>query len=152
MNSITIMGRITKDLELKQTGSGIAFCNFSVAVDRRVQKDKPKTPDFFTVTAWRGQAEIVAKYFHKGSRILIRGTMQSRSYEQDGRQITAWDLMAEDIYFVDSKSDNTQQAPAQAQPMTPPPVSPQAALAEGYADPGIPDVEVEDVSQLPFDY
>lgn len=151
MNSIVIMGRITKDPELKNTPSGIAYCNFSVAVDRPYRKDAEKITDFFSVTAWRGQAELVSKYFAKGSRILIRGQMQSRSYvDQNGQKHTVWDLIAEEIRFVDSKADTQHQAPVQESVPTPPP-APQAAVPDGYMDAGIPEVELEDTNELPFD-
>lgn len=155
MNSIVIMGRITKDVELKATASGINYCNFSVAVDRPYRKDQgsKKITDFFSVTAWRGQAELISKYFAKGSRILIRGQMQSRSFDdQNGQKKTVWDLVAEEVRFIDSKADNQQQAAPVQQPLPTPPPAPQAAVPDGYMDAtGIPEVELEDPNQLPFD-
>ena len=149
MNTIVIMGRITKDPELKATASGINYCNFSVAVDRPFRKDQEKITDFFSVTAWRGQAELISKYFQKGSRILLRGQMQSRQYEKNGNKYTVWELIAEEVRFVDSKSEVQQQAPQESVP-TPPP-APQAAVPDAYMDAGIPNVELEDASELPFD-
>lgn len=153
MNSIVIMGRITKDVELKATASGINYCNFSVAVDRPYRKDQEKITDFFSVTAWRGQAELISKYFAKGSRILIRGQMQSRSFDdQNGQKKTVWDLVAEEVRFVDSKADSQQQAAPAQEPLPTPPPAPQAAVPVEYvAGTGVPEVELEDPNELPFD-
>ena len=85
LNHITIHGRITNDIELKQTQSGVSVCNFNVAVDRSYKKEgEEKQTDFFTVVCWRGLAELVSKHFHKGKEILVSGEMQSRN----GRTIT----------------------------------------------------------------
>lgn len=139
MNSITIMGRLTKAPELKTTAAGTNYCNFTVAVDRQFKKDANKIADFFSCTAWSAQAQLISKYFDKGSKILVQGSMQSRSYEKNGEKRTAWDLNVEKIYFVDSKT--TETTPATQEP---PPVIEQEP---GFA----PEVEIDDFSNLPFE-
>lgn len=103
MNSIVIKGRLTADPELKHTSNDKTVCNFSVAVNRRFQKDQA---DFFRVTAWGTTAEFVSKYFSKGQEVIIRGAMQSSKYEKNGESRTAWDLQADEVGFCGSKSEN----------------------------------------------
>ena len=103
MNSIVIKGRLTADPELKHTNNDKTVCNFSVAVNRRFQKDQT---DFFRVTAWGTTAEFVSKYFSKGKEIIVRGAMQSSKYEKNGESRTVWDLQADEVGFCGSKSEN----------------------------------------------
>lgn len=104
MNSISIKGRLTRDPEMRNTQTGKSVTNFSVAVDRRFQKDKA---DFFNVTAWEKTGEFVSKYFHKGQEIIVQGEMQSRDYtDRDGNKRNAWDLIASNAEFCGSKADN----------------------------------------------
>ena len=109
-NKVIIGGRLTSDPELKQTQSGIAVTQFSVAVNR---KGKQAETDFFNVTAWRQSAELVARYFHKGSSICIVGSLQNSSWtDKNGQKHIRTDIIADEVMFVDSKSDNDQAAPA----------------------------------------
>lgn len=105
MNHIIIKGRLTKDPELKTTGSGISFCNISVAVDRSYTKDgEEKQADFFDCTFWRKGAEFIVKYFQKGQEILIDGEMQSRKYtDKEGNNRTAWGIENCHAEFCGSK-------------------------------------------------
>ena len=97
MNKIILMGRLTRDPELKAVGAGVEVANFTVAVDRRGAKEK--TADFFEVSAWRQTAAFVQKYFHKGDGILIEGSMQSTKVDKDGRTVTYWTVSADRIEF-----------------------------------------------------
>lgn len=117
MNSIIIKGRLTRDPELKTTGSGIAVCSFSVAVDRKFQKQgEEKVADFFNCNAWRAQADFISKYFAKGQEILVCGNMQSRKYEdKQGVNRVAWEIQVERVEFCGSKQDN----PRSSAPATP---------------------------------
>jgi len=111
MNSIIIKGRLTRDPEMRTTQSGKSVTDFSVAVDRRIQKDKT---DFFDVTAWEKTGEFVNKYFRKGKEILVQGEMQRREYtDKSGNKRYAWNLIAQNVEFCGSKSDD-QTSPAQA--------------------------------------
>ena len=116
-NHIAIHGRITKDIELKQTQSGVSVCNFDLAVDRSYTKQgEEKQTDFFTVVCWRGLAELVSKHFHKGKEILVSGEMQSRKWTDDnGNNRTNWEVMASTVDFCGSKSsgeNNSASAPS----------------------------------------
>lgn len=105
-NKVMLGGRITADPELKQTQSGIAVCTFSIAVNRKAAKGDEQKADFFNVTAWRGTAEFVSKYFRKGSSIFVVGQIQNRSWtDQNGQKRYATDIIADEVSFVDGKND-----------------------------------------------
>lgn len=106
MNRVLEMGRLTRDPELRRTGNGIAVTSFSIAVDRdhSSKEDGSKETDFFDVVAWRSTAEFAAKYLAKGRMIVVDGRLQSRSYEdKDGNKRRTVEILAERIYFADSK-------------------------------------------------
>lgn len=107
---IIVGGRITAEPELKTTPSGIAVTSFSVAVNRRSSGNQESQADFFNVTAWRQTAEFVTKYFHKASSICIVGTLQNRTWtDQQGQKRFATDIVADEVHFVDAKSEMPQQ-------------------------------------------
>ena len=111
LNKIIIMGRLVRDPELSTTTSGISVCKFTVAVNRPYQKDKERQADFINVTAWRGTAEFVSKYFSKGSVIIVEGKLQNNDYtDKDGVKHYSMQVMADGVNFGGSKSDNTSQA------------------------------------------
>ena len=108
LNTITIHGRLTQDVELKQTQSGVSVCNFTVAVDRSYTKGEDKITDFFTVVCWRGLADMVSKYFGKGKEIIVSGEMQSRKWQDnDGNNRVSWEIQANTVDFCGSKGNNT---------------------------------------------
>jgi len=111
-NKVILGGRLTADPELKQTASGIPMVSFTVAVNRSyASKDQQRETDFFNVTAWRSRAEFVAKFFKKGSAICIVGAIQNRQYtDQQGQKRTFTDIVADEVMFVDSRSDNPAYA------------------------------------------
>jgi single-strand DNA-binding protein len=111
-NKIILGGRLTSDPELKQTQSGISVCSFSVAVNRRTKPGTEQQTDFFNVTAWRQTADFVARYFKKGSSICIVGALQTSSWQdQNGQKHYRTDIVADEVMFVDSKSDGGQATP-----------------------------------------
>ena len=111
LNKIILMGRLVRDPELSTTTSGISVCKFTVAVNRPYQKDKERQADFINVTAWRGTAEFVSKYFSKGSVIIVEGKLQNNDYtDKDGVKHYSMQVMADGVNFGGSKSDNTSQA------------------------------------------
>jgi single-strand DNA-binding protein len=145
MNKAILMGRLTRDPELKTTAaSHTPLCNFSIAIDRRFQKPgEEKQTDFINCVAWRQQAEFVAKYFHKGSKILVTGTIQTRKYDdKEGRKMTATEVVVDEVEFVDSK--RTEGGGYDAPP--PPVEAPSKATAGDGFFPA-PD----DDTSLPFD-
>lgn len=107
-NRATLGGRLTADVELKTTPNGISVCTFTVAVTRR--NDREKT-DFINCVAWRNSAEFIAKYFHKGSSICVTGEIQVRSWtDNNNNKRYATELVVNDAYFVDSKTDADEPA------------------------------------------
>lgn len=102
INNVVIMGRLIKDPELKTTQSGLSVVSFTVAVDRKYQKERQA--DFLNVVAWRHTAEFVEKYFTKGSMIAIQGSIQTRTYEdKNGNKRTAVEIVADNVSFCGSK-------------------------------------------------
>ena len=108
-NKVMLGGRLTADPENRQTDTGISVTRFTVAVNRKQSKDKEQTTDFFNVTAWRATADFVSRFFSKGSSIFIVGTLQNRSWmDTDGNKRYATDIIADEVSFVDSKSEGGQ--------------------------------------------
>lgn len=107
LNHITIMGRLTRDPELRRTGSGIAVASFTVAVDRDFSgKDSEKETDFIDCVAWRNTGEFVSKYFTKGRMIVVSGRLQIRNWnDKDGNKRRSAEVVADSCYFGDSKKD-----------------------------------------------
>lgn len=111
LNKVILMGRLVRDPELNQTTNGIAVCRFTVAVNRPYQKDKEQQADFINVTAWRGTAEFVSKYFNKGSIIIVEGKLQNNDYtDKDGVKHYSMVVQADNVNFGGGKSENTSQA------------------------------------------
>lgn len=115
MNAVALTGRLTADVELMKTPSGVSVCSFRIAVKRPKVKDKT---DFFTVVAWRNNAENICQYFHKGDRIEFTGTLTSRNYEdKNGNKRTLIEVEVDEFGFVESKGNaknatTTNEAPA----------------------------------------
>ena len=164
MNKVILIGRLTRDPEVKTTQSQLAVCTFTVACDRRFKDaNGERQADFITCVAWRQNAELLGKYFQKGSRIGIVGNIQVRSYEVDGNRRYSTEVMVDEIEFVDSKKDSQNSggggyssgayaapsapplspAPSSFSPATPPPPAP--AGDNGFF------VTMDDDTMLPFD-
>ena len=110
MNNICLTGRITKELELKKTTSGVSVVSFSVAVDRDYKVNGEKATDFIPCVAWRGTAEFVSKYFQKGDMIAIVGSLESRKYtDKDGNNRTVWEVKAEKANFCGGKKEVSKE-------------------------------------------
>ena len=106
LNKAIIMGRITHDLEVRQTPSGTAVLQFTVAVDRNYSKDGEKQTDFISCVAWRNTAEFIGRYFGKGRMIAVDGRLQSRTYEdKNGTKHYITELIVENANFTGEKSD-----------------------------------------------
>lgn len=114
LNKIFIMGRLTKDPELRRTPTGTAVTSFTLAVDRDFKgQNGEKETDFIEVVAWRNTAEFVAKYFAKGRAAVVEGRLQIRDWkDKDGNNRRSAEVVADNVYFADSKRDDN--APAQA--------------------------------------
>ena len=108
LNHITIMGRLTRDPELRRTGSGIAVASFTVAVDRDFadKQSGEKETDFIDCVAWRQTGEFVSKYFTKGRMAVVSGRLQIRSWtDKDGNKRRTAEVVADNVYFGDSKKE-----------------------------------------------
>ena len=113
LNHVTVMGRLTRDPELRRTGSGIAVASFSVAVERDFGKNEngEKETDFIDCIAWRQTGEFVSKYFTKGRMIVVSGRLQVRSWtDKDGNKRKSTEVVADNCYFGDSKRDSDGSA------------------------------------------
>lgn len=113
LNHITIMGRLTRDPELRRTGTGLAVASFTVAVDRDWPNKETgeKETDFINCVAWRQRGEFVSKYFKKGSMIVVSGRLQIRSWTDDsGNKRTTAEIVAEDVYFGGGKKKESTTA------------------------------------------
>ena len=109
LNHITIMGRLTRDPELRRTGTGIAVASFTVAVDRDFsgRDGGEKETDFIDCVAWRQTGEFVSKYFTKGSMIVVSGRLQIRSWtDKDGNKRRTAEVVADNVYFGESRRSN----------------------------------------------
>ena len=151
LNHITIMGRLTRDPELRRTGSGIAVASFTLAVDRDFspRDGGERETDFIDCVAWRQTGEFVSKYFTKGRMAVVSGRLQIRSWtDKDGNKRRTAEVVADNVYFGDSKRDgegtgsfggNTYAAPA-----APAYGAPASAPASDFA------MLDDDDAQLPF--
>lgn len=115
MNSIQLMGRLTSDVELKQTPSGVPVCTFSLAVDRPKVKD---TTDFIPIVAWRNTAEFISRYFRKGNKIALTGVLTTRKWQdKDRNNRIAIEVVVDTAEFCESKQNNAEKtAPSYTPP------------------------------------
>lgn len=112
LNHITLMGRLVADPELRTTPSGVPVATFRIAVDRDFKNKQTgeKETDFVTIVAWRSTAEFVSRYFAKGRMVVVDGRLQIRPYtDRDGNKRTAAEVVADSVYFGDSKRDGDGQ-------------------------------------------
>ena len=107
LNKIILMGRLTRDPELRRTGSGTAVTSFSLAVDRDFKSQSgEKETDFIDIVAWRSTAEFVSKYFTKGRMAVVEGRLQLRDWtDRDGNKRRSAEVVADNVYFGDSRRD-----------------------------------------------
>ena len=112
LNHIVLMGRLTRDPELRHTASGIAVASFTLAVDHDYTADDgSRGVDFIDIVAWRSKAEFVCKYFNKGQLACVSGRLQVRNWtDSDGAKRRSAEVVAENIYFAGSKSGNKSAA------------------------------------------
>ncbi len=117
LNHIAIMGRLTRDPELRRTGSGVAVSSFTIACDRDFNpKDGgEKEVDFIDCNAWRNTAEFVSKYFTKGSMVIVSGRLQIRNWtDKEGNKRRNAEVVADSVYFGDSKKSSEGNSTYQA--------------------------------------
>lgn len=153
LNKIFLQGRLVADPEMRHTPAGVAVASFRMAVDRDF-KDKEtgeKKADFISVVAWRGTAEFVSRYFGKGRMAIVEGRLQMRDYtDREGNKRTAAEVVADNIYFGDSRKDGegggSYAAPSYGgSPYAPAPGGGYAATPDGDQF-----AELSDDGELPF--
>lgn len=147
LNHIDLMGRLVRDPELRRTQSGIAVTSFRIAVDRDFQSRDggDKQADFIDIVAWRSTAEFVSKYFAKGRMAIVSGRLQMRDWtDKDGNKRTSAEVVADNVYFGDSKRDGAASAGGSSY-----------GGSQSYGNYDAPAIsadfsEVEDDGELPF--
>jgi len=148
LNHIVLMGRLTRDPELRQTQSGVSVASFSLAVDRDYQNrdSGEKQTDFIDIVAWRSTAEFVSKYFSKGKMAVVSGRLQIRDWtDRDGGKRRSAEVVADNVYFGESKSGSQSGGQPSASRNS----------SSGYGGYDAPEIktdfaEVEDDGDLPF--
>lgn len=141
LNHIVLMGRLTKDPELRHTGSGVAVANFTIAVDRDFgnKQTGEKETDFVDCVAWRNTGEFVSKYFAKGRMAVVSGSLQMRKWtDKDGNKRTSAEVVAENVYFGDSKKETQGNGYSAPQFAEPPQYDPTGFAPMMGEDPGFP--------------
>ena len=149
LNHITIMGRFVRDPELRRTGSGIAVASFTLAADRDFKSSSggDKEVDFIDCVAWRQAGEFVSKYFTRGRMAVVSGRLQIRSWtDKDGNKRRTAEVVADNVYFADSKSENAASGTQQS--------APASYGTPAYSAPNYPASDFamleDDDAQLPF--
>ena len=131
MNKVTLHGRIAQDPYVTTTQSGQTVARVTIAVDRYTKAGEERKADFIPCTAWGNTAQFLAKYFQKGKEILAEGRIQTGSYtNQDGKKVYTFDVIAENVEFVESKSASASATPANADGFV--------NIPDGVEDPGLP--------------
>lgn len=116
LNSVCLMGRLVADPELRTTNSGVSVCSFRIAVDRNYQPKgaEQREADFINIVAWRGTADFICKHFHKGSMIVVQGSIHTDTFtDKDGNKRNSFDVQADNVMFGEAKaSKEGNTAPA----------------------------------------
>lgn len=154
MNDVALIGRLVREPEMRRTGSGIAVCNFTLAVDEDFKgQDGQKETDFIDCTAWRQSAEFAAKYLKKGAMAAVRGRMKSRKWtDKEGNQRTSWYVKCDNVYSCESRREATpEQREMYTSPSYMPPetYTPPVAYADPYAQTDFAMLDDDDAT-LPF--
>ena len=111
LNIVALMGRLTRDPEMRKTPQGVSVATFTVAVDRSfVKQGEERQADFIDIVCWRNTAEFVCKYFQKGSMIALNGSIQTRTYQdKNGNNRKAFEIVADNVHFAGEKKDGGAQ-------------------------------------------
>jgi single-strand DNA-binding protein len=140
LNRAIVMGRLTDNPELRKTPNDVSVVSFTLAVDRTYRSGTDRVTDFLDIVAWRSTAEFVSKYFVKGQLVAVEGSIQVRSYtDRDGNKRRAWEIVADQVHFAESKRDSSAPAARSEQP-----------ASYSNADPGAFTELPDDDSDLPF--
>lgn len=118
INNVVLVGRLTKDVEVKKTQSGLSVASFTIACDRRLSQEQrnnnEQSADFISCVAWRGSADFLGQYSHKGDTVGVEGRIQTRTYDRDGQKVYVTEIVANSVSIL--HSTQPRQAQAQTQP------------------------------------
>lgn len=149
INSVVLVGRLTKDIELRKTQSGLSVASFTVACDRRLSQEQrnnnEQSADFINCVAWRGSADFLGKYAHKGDTVGVEGKIQTRNYDRDGQRVYVTEVLANSVNLLHSKQTVQSQPQASYEPQATQEQKPQQMSDFDY----LPNVEVSS-DDLPF--
>ena len=122
INNVVLVGRLTKDIELRKTQSGLSVASFTVACDRRLSQEQrnnnEQSADFISCVAWRGSADFLGQYSHKGDTVGVEGRIQTRSYDRDGQKVYVTEIVANSVSILHSTQPRQAQAQTQPQQQT----------------------------------
>ena len=120
INNVVLVGRLTKDIELRKTQSGLSVASFIVACDRRLSQEQKnngeQSADFINCVAWRGSADFLGKYAHKGDTVGVEGRIQTRNYDRDGQRVYVTEVLANSVNLLHSKQTAQSQEQATYEP------------------------------------
>lgn len=120
INNVVLVGRLTKDIELRKTQSGLSVASFTVACDRKLSQEQrnnnEQSADFISCVAWRGSADFLGNYAHKGDTVGVEGRIQTRSYDRDGQKVYVTEIIANNVSILHSTQPRQAQAQTQPQP------------------------------------
>lgn len=149
INSVVLVGRLTKDIELRKTQSGLSVASFTVACDRRLSQEQKnnneQSADFINCVAWRGSADFLGKYARKGDTVGVEGKIQTRNYDRDGQRVYVTEVLANSVNLLHSKQTAQSQEQATYEPQPTQAPKPQQMSDFDY----LPNVEVSS-GDLPF--
>lgn len=149
INSVVLVGRLTKDVELRKTQSGLSVASFTVACDRRLSQEQrnnnEQSADFISCVAWRGSADFLGKYARKGDTVGVEGKIQTRNYDRDGHRVYVVEVLANSVNLLHSKQTVQSQEQASYEPQPTQEPKPQQMSDFDY----LPNVEVSS-DDLPF--
>lgn len=149
INSVVLVGRLTKDIELRKTQSGLSVASFTIACDRRLSQEQrnnnEQSADFINCVAWRGSADFLGKYARKGDTVGVEGKIQTRNYDRDGQRVYVTEVLANSVNLLHSKQTAQSQEQASYEPQATQAPKPQQMSDFDY----LPNVEVSS-DDLPF--
>ena len=122
INNVVLVGRLTRDIELRKTQSGLSVASFTIACDRRLSQEQKnnneQSADFISCVAWRGSADFLGNYAHKGDTVGVEGRIQTRTYDRDGQKVYVTEIVANSVSILHSTQPRQAQAQTQPQQQT----------------------------------
>ena len=135
INNVVLVGRLTKDVEIRKTQSGLSVASFTVACDRRLSQEQKnnneQSADFISCVAWRGSADFLGKYAHKGDTVGVEGRIQTRNYDRDGQKVYVTEIIANNVSILHSNQPKQAQTQNEATTQANDPIE---DYLNGYSD------------------